>query len=163
MFNSLNILDIIFLVLAIIIIIYSTINGFLYEFFSTASWLVSFIVSFLFYKQFANFLRTYIKYDEVLYVISFLLLFLILYFIIKILHFIISKILVFPSIVSFDHALGFFLGLVKAFVIILFILCILCFQKIIPLQKLLSESKISQFLFPLIKNFLPYTWNIPYV
>lgn len=165
MFGVLNILDLIFLLLAIIVTLNSTVKGFLHEFFSTAAWLVSLIVCFLFYKSFARVLAPHIKNPAILYLLSFLLLFIASYIAIKLLHIFLSGILSSPSLSSFDHALGFFLGLVKSLLLIILVIFILCFQKFFPIDALLSESLIASQLLPLIEKILPTSleWARSYV
>lgn len=165
MLQSINALDIIFFILAFVIIMIATLKGFLNEVFSTAAWFVSFIICFLFYKSFAVFLKQYLGEKDFLYLISFLFLFVISYSIIKILHAVLANILRSPSIASFDHALGFFLGVIKAVLVILFIIFVLYFQKIFSVEKIFHESIVVQFLWPLVEKLLPETvaWTVPYV
>ncbi|MEL3908916.1 MAG: CvpA family protein [Treponemataceae bacterium] len=140
-----NVLDFIFLFIAVFLIIKATIRGFIDELFSTIGVLVSFIIATLFYKVAAKFLLAFFNFEKLQYVIAFLLLFLVSYIIIKIIQYFISGILISKTISSLNHALGFFLGLLKALIIIFIIIFVIANQKFISPEKILEESIITSF------------------
>lgn len=149
-----NTLDIIFFIITGLVVIIAAVHGFLYELFSTASLLVSLIISFLFYKEGAAYLEKYFPNVSFLPIIAFLLLFIICYIIIKIIHHLLSGILKNKTLSSFDHALGLFLGILKAAAIIVLIIFILHIQKFFDVSKLLDNSVVHNFMFPFVSHFL---------
>lgn len=153
MFN-INLLDIIFIALAAFVIIHATVRGFLDQVFSTASLVGSFIVAILFYKPAASFLRQFINFDVFQSIIAFLILFLLTYTLIKVIQIFVSHILDNATISSFDHALGFFLGVLKAAVIIFILIFILGKLNIAPLTNFLKGSVVARFVISFTKNFI---------
>ena len=73
---------------------------------------------------------------------------------IRILHSIISGILNNDTISSLDHALGFFLGLVKALALVILIIVLLLLQRFFSVENMFSESLIVKYLLPLISTFI---------
>lgn len=159
-FSALSLLDIIFIIIALLIITRATFLGFLEEIFSTASWVLGLLVSFIFYKQGAQFLRIYFGNKFFLNLLSFLLLFLITYLIVKIVHIFLSGILLSKTISSFDHALGFVVGVLKAVAIILFITFILHYQAIFDFREILNNSLVLKLFAPLLEGVLSESPNL---
>lgn len=150
---DIKILDLIFLIILLFFIIKTSIRGFIAEFFSKAAVIAGGFAAVLFYKPFTVIIRPFFKEDDALLpVISFLILFLSIYLIIKLLEIMLGSLFSGESLKNLDRALGFFLGLMEGFTVIVCILIILKVQPFFPAEKILAESKIAYILEPLMLN-----------
>ena len=118
MIESLALIDWITLTLILIFGITGHFNGLIKEIFSTAAWLLSLAIAWLYGPFLFPYVGDFVESEPVKNIICFILLFLISFIVLKIIGSIISKLLSAIGLKSIDKLLGMFFGSLKALEII---------------------------------------------
>ena len=118
MIESLALIDWITLTLILIFGITGLFNGLIKEIFSTAAWLLSLALAWLYGPFLFPYVGDFVESEPVKNIICFILLFLISFIVLKIIGSIISKLLSAIGLKSIDKLLGLFFGSLKALAII---------------------------------------------
>ena len=118
MIESLALIDWITLTLILIFGITGLFNGLIKEIFSTAAWLLSLALAWLYGPFLFPYVGDFVESEPVKNIICFILLFLISFIVLKIIGSIISKLLSAIGLKSIDKLLGMFFGSLKALAII---------------------------------------------
>ena len=118
MIESLALIDWITLTLILISGITGLFNGLIKEIFSTAAWLLSLALAWLYGPFLFPYVGDFVESEPVKNIICFILLFLISFIVLKIIGSIISKLLSAIGLKSIDKLLGLFFGSLKALAII---------------------------------------------
>lgn len=143
-------LDIFFLAILAFFVIRVTVRGFVAEFFSKAAVIGGGLAAVLFYKPLTPIVVRMLGPKSFAGLIAFLLIFLLTYLVVKIVQAIVGSALRIETLSNLDKALGFFLGIIEGFIIIMIMLIILTMQPFFDVQTLLQESICFNLLFPLI-------------
>ncbi|MDR2184520.1 MAG: CvpA family protein [Treponema sp.] len=145
-------IDIVFAVLAVILIIRASLRGFVEEFMAMASLVLGLLGSVLFYKNAGIFIRErYMPEVRVIpEILGFLSLFLITFLLIKILARILEDIIQRIHLGGVNRFLGFLFGILEGLTLISLILVVLIVQPLFDSGPLLGESYFAHFLLPLI-------------
>ena len=156
-----NILDVVLLIILASFVLSVYKDGFIKEFFSKLAFIGSAIVAFALSPLFAfTTFKSLIKINNepLLYIISFLCVFVISFLIIKIIGSIIGIVFEFPILKSLDKALGVVLGAIEGIIIISLIIEILIIQNIFPCDDLINKSLIAPMI---IENILQIKiWHV---
>jgi len=145
----LSLLDWVFIVVSVLIILHSTVRGFIHDFFSIASFLIGTAGAFLFFRNLSPFfIRTFSVPLWATHVMAFFALFIALFLTIKCVQLMVNRLFSHSILRSLDHALGFFLGIFESLLVITIILFIVKVQPFIAPDRLLSGSIIASMLFP---------------
>ncbi|MGP1455418.1 MAG: CvpA family protein [Treponema sp.] len=145
----LSLLDWIFIIVSILIILHSTVRGFIHDFFAIASFLIGTAGAFLFFHNLSPFvMRTFSVPLWASNFIAFFALFIALFLTIKCIQLIINMLFSHSVLRSLDHALGFFLGIFESALVITIILFILKIQPFIAPDRLFAGSMIASLFFP---------------
>jgi membrane protein required for colicin V production len=144
-------IDIVFAVLAVILIIRASLRGFVEEFMAMASLVLGLLGAVLFYKNAGLFIRErYMPEVRVIpEILGFLILFLIIFILIKILAHILEDIIQRIHLGGVNRFLGFLFGIVEGLTLISLILIVLVVQPLFDPGPLLGESYFARFLLPL--------------
>ena len=118
MIESLALIDWVALTLILIFGITGLFNGFIKEIFSTAAWLLSLAIAWLYGPLLFPYVGDYVESESVKNITCFIFLFLISSIILKITGSIISKLMSAIGLKSIDKLLGMFFGSLKALAII---------------------------------------------
>ena len=118
MIESLALIDWITLTLILIFGITGLFNGLIKEIFSTAAWLLSLAIAWLYGPFLFPYVGDFVESEPAKNIICFILLFLISFIVLKIIGSIISKLLSVIGLKSIDKLLGMFFGSLKALAII---------------------------------------------
>lgn len=146
----LSLLDWVFIVVSILIILHSTVRGFIHDFFAIASFLIGTAGAFLFFRNLSPFvMRTLSVPLWASHLIAFFGLFIALFLTIKCIQLIVHMLFSHSILRSLDHALGFFLGIFESVLVITIVLFILKVQPFIAPDRLFAGSMIAGMLFPL--------------
>ncbi|MDA3939844.1 MAG: CvpA family protein [Spirochaetia bacterium] len=132
--------DIVSLIILLILAIRATFRGFLAEFMSMASLIVSITIAVIFTRPVSILLQDYIGYSFWNMIIAFLGLFLVSYLIIKIFESSLNSLIEKVQLEKLDQSLGFFLGLIEGFLLIVIVVFILQAQQIFDISNLFSKS-----------------------
>ncbi|MDR2019415.1 MAG: CvpA family protein [Treponema sp.] len=144
-------IDIVFAVLALILIIRASLRGFVEEFMSMASLVLGLLGAALFYKNAGLFIRErYMpEVQAIPEILGFLILFLIVFILIKILAHILEDIIQRIHLGGVNRFLGFIFGIVEGLTLIFLILVVFTIQPLFDSGPLLGESCFARFLLPL--------------
>jgi len=132
--------DIVSLIILFILAIRATFRGFLTEVMSMASIIVGIIIAVVFTKPVSLLLQDYIGNSFWNMVIAFLGLFLVSYLIIKIFENSLNTLIEKVQLEKLDQSLGFFLGLIEGFLLIVILVFALKAQQIFDVSKLFTNS-----------------------
>lgn len=146
---NITILDVILLGIGLTIIIKVSFKGFIAEFFSMAAFLIGVAVAFRFYRLAAVQMRISGLPPVAIRIIAFFALFISVFLAIKLIEKFAAAIFENEILRSLDHALGFFLGIFEAYIIVLIVLVILELQPFVSLNEMLHHSIIAQLMAPL--------------
>ena len=136
-----NILDIVLLGIGIIIILKVTFRGFIAEFFSMAA--------FHFYRPLAMQMKFWDLPQAAMKLIAFFAVFIAIFIAVKLLQMMIAAVFQNEILRSLDRALGIFLGIFEAYVVIIIILAFLQLQPFVKIEDLFTDSMIVRTLEPL--------------
>ncbi|MEL3905499.1 MAG: CvpA family protein [Treponema sp.] len=146
---NLTVFDMVLLSISLIVIIKVSLRGFIAEFFSMAAFLLGIVIAFRFYRVLAAHINMMGVSAPVMRIIVFFVLFIAVFLAVKIIQLFAASVFQNEVLRSLDHALGFFLGIFEAYVIVLLLLVILEIQPFIDTDTLLSSSVIFRILRPL--------------
>jgi len=132
--------DIVSLIILFILAIRATFRGFLTEIMSMASIIVGIIIAVVFTRPVSLLLQDYIGNSFWNMIIAFLGLFLISYLIIKIFESSLNTLIEKIQLEKLDQSLGFFLGLVEGFLLIVILVFLMQAQQFISVSHLLENS-----------------------
>lgn len=135
--------DIVSLIILFILAIRVTFRGFLTEIMSMASIIVGITIAVIFTRRVSLFLEAYIGQSFWNMIIAFLGLFLVSYLIIKIFESSLNTLIEKVQLEKLDQSLGFFLGLIEGFLLIVILVFVLQAQKIFDVSKLFENSYAS--------------------
>lgn len=151
-----NVIDIVFIIIILIFSITAAAKGFVKEIFNKISWIAGIIIGCLFAKKLQPFLVSMVKSEFLALIVAFLLIFVVVFLVIQIIKTIIGQAFEGDIMKGLDKALGFFLGLVEGFAIVMFIIIIANSQNLIPVAGIFENS----FFFKLIQPLIPSTNSI---
>jgi len=146
---SINILDTVLLLFSIIVIIKVTIRGFIDEFFSMAAFLLAIAVAFWFYRPLSLHTKVSGLSPAAMKLIAFFMIFIVVFIAVKLLQLLISAVFNNEILKSLDHALGFFLGVFEAYIVLIIIIAILQLQPFFNVDELIAHSIVVRVLVPL--------------
>ena len=132
--------DIVSLIILLILAIRGTFRGFIAEIMSMASLIVGIIIAVVFTHPVSILLQRYIGESFWNTIIAFLGLFLVSYLIIKIFESSLNTLVEKVQLEKLDQALGFFLGLLEGFLLIVILVFILRAQPLISIENLFENS-----------------------
>jgi membrane protein required for colicin V production len=152
MIKSLNILDIVFLVVVFFSILLGVIKGFIRELFSLVFLVIAVAVSFLFYYEAGTFLMKYLDNRELSNFVGFISIFVLILVIGAVVTYFLKKILTVGPLKSVDRILGGVFGLLRG----ILISGIIVFGLILfPIDgNLLGKSRLSPYVTSSIDFFL---------
>jgi len=146
------VIDIVFVLLALILAVRGAFRGFVAEIGSMAALILGFGDAILFYKPTSALIGRRIGQSMWNPLIAFLVLFLLLYLVVKLLERLLQSIVDRLNLERLDRVLGLFLGMGEALLLISVILFVLNWQPFFDPSGLLSESFFARFLFPLLPS-----------
>lgn len=117
---TLNALDIVLLVVLVLVVVRSSIIGFIAEFFSKAAVIFGILCSVMFFRRLSPFIMRVTGADSFTDAISFLLIFLAVYLIIKIIQQLVGRAFEGESMTNLNRAMGFFLGIAEGMLLVMF-------------------------------------------
>ena len=123
-------------------------KGFVQEVFSKLSWIIAALIAFTFTSTIGVNLAkklTHLETEPLLYLISFVAIFVISYVILKVIGSFIGTVTELPILNELNKGLGIVLGLLEATLLIAFILEILLVQDVFPRDAWIKDSKIAPF------------------
>ena len=132
--------DIVSLIILLILAVRGTFRGFIAEIMAMASVLVGIIIAVIFTHPVSILLQGYIGESFWNTVIAFLGLFLISYLIIKVFESSLNSLIEKVQLEKLDQSLGFFLGLMEGFLLLVIIVFVLRAQPLFEVDKLLENS-----------------------
>ena len=132
--------DIVSLIILLILAIRATFRGFLTEIMAMASVIVGITVAVIFAHPVSVILQKYIGDSFWNTIISFLALFLVTYLIIKIFENSLNVLIEKVQLEKLDQSLGFFLGLIEGFLLVVIIVFVMNAQQIFDIRNLLDNS-----------------------
>jgi len=135
--------DIVSLIILFILAIRATFRGFLTEIMSMASIIVGIIIAVVFTRPVSELLQNYIGNSFWNMIIAFLGLFLVSYLIIKIFESSLNTLIEKIQLEKLDQSLGFFLGLVEGFLLIVILVFLMQAQQFISVSYLFENSYAS--------------------
>ena len=135
--------DIISLIILFILAIRATFRGFLTEIMSMASVIVGITIAIIFTRPVSVLLQDYIGHSIWNMIIAFLGLFLVSYLIIKIFENSLNTLIERVQLEKLDQSLGFFLGLVEGFLLIVIIVFALQAQQFFSIDNIFENSYAS--------------------
>ena len=146
---SINILDMVLLIISIIVIIKVTVRGFVDEFFSMAAFLLAVAAAFWFYHPLSLHTKVNGLSPTLMKLIAFFMIFIVVFIAVKLLQMLISAVFNNEILKSLDHALGFFLGLFEAYIVLIIIVALLQLQPFFNIDALIARSVLVRILLPL--------------
>lgn len=132
--------DIVSVILVFILAVRATYRGFMTEIMSMASIIVGIIIAVVFTRPVSLLLQDYIGNSFWNMVIAFLGLFLVSYLIIKIFENSLNTLIEKVQLEKLDQSLGFFLGLIEGFLLIVILVFALKTQQIFDISELFTNS-----------------------
>jgi membrane protein required for colicin V production len=147
-------LDMIFIILAGLLVLRGFLKGFTGEFFSVVSVVLALIASVLLFKNGAGFIRSrYLQMEFLPEILAFLIIFISVFILGKIIERIVKDIIARTNLDALDKVLGIIIGLAEGFAIIVILLFLLTIQPLFDSSSLLEQSFIAKFLLPLMEAF----------
>jgi membrane protein required for colicin V production len=147
-----EVIDIIFAVLILIIIVRCALKGFVEEVLSMAALVLGIGTAFFFHKKGAAFLvERYIPDMKILpEVLAFVAIFLIVFLAVKFLEFILKDIVARIHLSGADRFLGAVFGFIEGIVLVSLVIFVLTIQPLFDIQPVLEKSYFAQALTPFI-------------
>ncbi|MHC6204384.1 CvpA family protein [Breznakiellaceae bacterium SP9] len=148
------VIDIVLGVLILLIVILSTLKGFIKATLSIASYVAGVLAGFFFYQRGAAFIRTKIFADQELLteVLAFVILFAIAFIVVKLVQRLLHEIVSMLDLQAIDQVLGFAFGVVAGFALAAFVLFVIDIQPLFEPRSILSGSKLYQWLSPYLSR-----------
>ncbi|MCQ2588883.1 MAG: CvpA family protein [Treponema sp.] len=151
-----NVIDIVFIIIILIFAITAAAKGFVKEIFNKISWIAGIIIGCLFAKKLQPFLVGTVKNEFLALLAAFLLIFIVVFLVIQIIKTIIGQAFEGDIMKGLDKSLGFFLGIVEGFAVVMLIIIISNGQTLIPVEGIFANS----FFYKLIQPLIPSTTNL---
>ena len=114
---NLNILDVVFLLIIFLSILFGVIKGFIRELFSLAFFIIAVVLSFLFYHDIGSVLKKYLKDRDVSNFVGFIIIFVFILIIGSFVTYFLKKMFVLGPLKSVDRILGGVFGLARGVLI----------------------------------------------
>lgn len=150
--GSMNILDIVFLLVVFLSILFGVIKGFIREIFSLVFLVLAVIISFLFYYEAGTFLMKYIDSRDVANFAGFIGIFTIILIIGAVVTYFVKKVLTIGPLKSVDRILGGVFGLIRGILISgVIVFALLAFP---TNDNLLVKSRLTPYIVSVIDVFL---------
>ncbi|MCL1927909.1 MAG: CvpA family protein [Treponema sp.] len=147
-------LDLVYIILAGLLVLRGFLKGFTGEFFSIASVAFSVIVAVLFFKSGAGFLRSrYLQMELFPEILAFLIIFIAVFIIGKITEHVIKDIITGLNMNVLDKILGIILGLAESFALIVLSLFVLTIQPVFDPAPLVEQSFFARLFLPFVRAF----------
>jgi membrane protein required for colicin V production len=144
-----NILDVVFLIIVILSVLFGILKGLVRELFSLAFFILAVILSFLFYFEVGNIFLSYIKNRDIANFIGFLLVFVVVLIIGALVTYFIKRIFVVGPLKSIDRILGGVFGLIRGILVSAIVLLGLI---VFPVNdKLILKSQFSPYILTTVK------------
>jgi membrane protein required for colicin V production len=149
-----QIIDIIFIVLIVILVIRCSLRGFIVEVMSMAAVVLGFLAALLLYSSGGVYIREKFMPDmRVLSeILAFVVLFLVVFILVKIVESILKGIIEGIHLGGLDRFLGIFFGLLEGLVVTGLILLVLAIQPLFDSREILGRSFFAEMLLPLIRG-----------
>jgi membrane protein required for colicin V production len=146
--------DIFFIILTLILVIRSTLRGFVIEFMSLMAVVCGFVAAILLYRAGGAFLREKFMGDLRFLpeIVAFAGLFFILFAFVKLMEHMLTEIVDRIRLYAVDRFLGFILGIAEGIVVVSLILLLFTVQPLFDEEPLLRGSVFSEFLLPVIRG-----------
>jgi membrane protein required for colicin V production len=150
--KGIAVIDIVFIVLAIILTVRCALRGFIGELMSMASVVLGLLAALFFYKNGGMFIREKFMpgMNIIPEILAFIVLFLIVFVVIKILESILKDIIERIRLGGADRFLGVVFGLVEGLIVISLVLFVFTIQPLFDPAPILKGSIFAEFLLPLI-------------
>ncbi|GHV17699.1 hypothetical protein FACS189493_5780 [Spirochaetia bacterium] len=151
---KLEIIDIIFIVLILIMVIRAGLRGFIEELMSMAAVVLGLGGAFFFYSRGGVYIRGKFMGDTPVLpeILAFVVLFLIVFLAVKLLEYILRDIIDRVNLDGVDHFLGLLFGVVEGVVLVALILLVISIQPLFDPAPLLENSVFARFLLPFIAS-----------
>ena len=152
--NSIQVIDLIFVTLVVLMIIHGYVRGFIKELFSWAALVVAVLGAVFFHPRLADLIRSSIM-PEVRYVpevLAFVGIFLAVLLICKIVEQILKNVITGAKLGSLDKILGAVFGFVEGIAITALVLFVLSVQPLFDVTRLINDSIFAQILLPHINR-----------
>ncbi|MDR1100560.1 MAG: CvpA family protein [Treponema sp.] len=148
--NSFAVIDIIFVVLAILLAVRCYLRGFLGELMSMGAFVLGVLAALFFYENGGEFIRKKFMPDMEIIprILAFIALFLIVFLLVKILGSILKEIIEGIKLGGVDRILGAVFGLVEGVIVISLILFVLSIQPLFDSNPMLDKSVFARILLP---------------
>lgn len=146
--------DVFFIILTLILVIRSTLRGFVTEFMSLMAVLCGFAAAILLYRAGGAFIRERFM-SDIKYlpeIVAFAGLFFILFAFVKLMEYMLAEIVDRVKLYAVDRFLGFVLGIAEGLVAVSLILLLFTVQPLFDEEPLLRGSVFAEFLLPLIRG-----------
>lgn len=141
-----NMLDALLAIIAVIVIVKVTVRGFVDEFFSMAAFFIALVAAFVFYPQAPLQIKIQNLPPVAMKFIVFFVIFILVFIAVKIIQMLIATVFNNEILGSLNHALGFFLGIFEAYIILIIIGSLLRMQPFVNLDALIANSKLLKLL-----------------
>lgn len=142
---KIGLLDCIFFVVILIFAVSASVKGFIREILGKAAWILSVILSILFYDEISLYFANKIENQTLRYILAFCCIFLVVFLVVKVIEMILSKIFSGEITGGMNKALGFLLGIAEGFVLVFAVLFIFQAQPWIDFSGITRDSEISKF------------------
>lgn len=146
---SFTILDVIFIFIILLFAIIAAAKGFVKELFNKAALIVGILLGCLFAKKLQPYI-TFVNNSGLALIVAFLLIFMVVFLIIQIVKTIVGRAFEGEIMKGMDRSLGFFLGILEGFIVVMFILILLEAQPFFPTDEILGRSFFYNILAPLL-------------
>jgi membrane protein required for colicin V production len=151
---KLEIIDIIFIALILIMVIRGGLRGFVEELMSMAAVVLGLGGAFFFYSRGGVYIREKFMGDTPVLpeVLAFVILFLIVFLAIKLLEYVLRDIIDRINLDGADHFLGLLFGIVEGVILVALILLVISIQPLFDPAPLLENSVFARYLMPFIAS-----------
>ena len=145
---KLSAFDVMLLIIAAVIVIKVCMRGFVAEFFSLAAFLAALGLGILFFRPLTKLMPLGGLSPTVRQIIAFFIIFIAVFLVVKLIQMLIAAVFKNQILASLDHALGFFLGIFEAYIVVVILLAVLQLQPFFTLDDLFSKSIIVRAIAP---------------
>jgi membrane protein required for colicin V production len=152
--NPPALVDVFFIILTLILVIRSTLRGFVTEFMSLMAVACGFAAAILLYRAGGAFIREKFMNDMKYLpeIVAFAGLFFILFAFVKLMEYMLTEIVDRIKLYAVDRFLGFVLGVAEGVVAVSLILLLFVVQPLFDAEPLLAGSVFAEFLLPVIRG-----------
>ena len=157
---SFTAIDIVFIILIAILLLRSFLRGFIKEFMTMASIILGLAAAIFFYRPGGQYVRKYIKMDNIPEILAFIAIFAIVYLFIIFIEYLLRDIIRRVNLGWLDSLFGLLFGIIEGIVLVSLIILVLTVQPLFDPALLLEKSFFYHFLFPLIGDAKKFIGNI---